>query len=48
MTIECKLEFDLPVWKKVSNECKDLLEKMLDKDPTKRIDLIDALKHPWF
>jgi len=39
MTLENKLEFDLPIWDKVSNTCKDLIEKLLQKNPTKRIDL---------
>lgn len=42
-------EFDLnkPVWKKISKEAKDLLQKMLQVDPTKRWSASEALNHPW-
>lgn len=48
MTLENKLEFDLPVWEKVSEQCKHLLGQLLMKKPRHRISLNDALKHPWF
>jgi serine/threonine protein kinase len=32
----------------VSPECKDLISKLLEKNPTKRISGIQALNHPWF
>ena len=32
MTLENKLEFDLPCWKQISSECKDLIMKVLIKD----------------
>jgi serine/threonine protein kinase len=35
-------------WPNISNECKDILMKMLKKDPKERISIDDALKHPWF
>jgi serine/threonine protein kinase len=31
------------IWDKISDNCKDLLMKMLAKDPTKRISIDDAL-----
>jgi len=34
-------------WKKVSAPARDLVERMLQKDPKKRIKLQDALQHPW-
>ena len=36
------------VWSKVSNECKDLIKKMLIKNPKNRITVDDALSHPFF
>jgi len=33
--------------KRISDNCLDLLMKMLDKDPAKRIELIDIFEHPW-
>ena len=48
MTLEDKLEFDLPCWNAISENCKDLLMKLLAKDPSRRITLEAALKHKWF
>lgn len=48
MTLENKLEFDLACWNQISDTCKDLLTKLLIKDPKKRISLDNALKHQWF
>lgn len=36
------------IWLKVTKNAKDLITKMLEKDPYKRISADDALKHPWF
>lgn len=46
--LQQKLEFDPDEWSEVSKEAKDLLEKMLQKDPSKRISAVEALKHKWF
>ncbi|KAK8890633.1 hypothetical protein M9Y10_035414 [Tritrichomonas musculus] len=32
----------------VSDNFKDLIEKMLNKDPSKRITISECLNHPWF
>ncbi len=32
----------------LSNECKDLIKKLLTYDPDKRISASEALNHPWF
>ena len=32
----------------ISNECSDLLNKILEVDPNKRLDLDDILNHKWF
>ena len=34
--------------KHVSQECRDLIKKMLTIDPNKRISAAQAHKHPWF
>ena len=34
--------------KEISSELKDLLQKMLTKNPEDRLSLIDVKKHPWF
>jgi len=48
MTLDNKLEFDLPSWNNVSKECRELICALLEKDPRKRISLEDALTHKWF
>ena len=35
-------------WKKVSTPCKDLILKMLQKDPSRRPDIDTVLKDDWF
>lgn len=34
-------------WDFISTSAKDLVKKMLDVDPDKRITIDDALNHPW-
>ena len=48
MTLDDKLVFDLPCWDEVSPNAKDLVKKLLEKDPRNRISLTDMLAHPWF
>ena len=31
----------------ISGDCKDLLQKMIEKDPKKRISAKEALNHEW-
>ena len=35
------------VWNSTSNEAKDLVEKLLNKDHSKRLSAVEALQHPW-
>ena len=37
-----------PIWKEISNEAKDFITKLLDKDLKTRIEMKEALEHPWF
>jgi len=42
--------YDLEIkepWQKISYEAKDLLKKLLEINPAKRIAAEKALKHPW-
>ena len=48
MTLEDKLVFDLPCWNDLSDTCKDLITKLLQKDPVNRITLDEAMNHRWF
>ena len=43
-----KLDLNIEELKDVSESCKDLISKMLDKDDKKRIKARDALKHKFF
>ena len=43
-----KLAFDPKEWSEVSEEAKDLVSKMLERDTEKRISSVDALTHPFF
>jgi len=35
-------------WLPFTPECKDLILKLLERDPSKRMSASDAQKHPWF
>lgn len=48
MTMEDTLKFDLPVWDKVTANCKCLIMNLLKKNSTQRIKLGEAMKHQWF
>ena len=45
---ECKVEFPDRYWKNISQEARDLVEKMLIRDQDERITAKEALLHPWF
>ena len=45
-----KGDFDVtnrPPWPEISGEAKDLIQRLLELDPKKRISAVDALEHPW-
>ncbi|KAL7519889.1 hypothetical protein ACHAWX_004643 [Stephanocyclus meneghinianus] len=42
-----KVDFPHSDWREVSVEGRDLVERMLEVDPTKRIGPTEALRHPW-
>ena len=46
--MECNIEFENPIWSRISNEGKDLTKKLLAKLPELRISAKEALSHPWF
>ena len=45
-----KGEYDFPKeeWDNVSQEAKNLIKKMIEKDPAKRISALEALQDDWF
>ena len=42
-----EFSFPSPYWDGMSEESKDLISKLLQKDPTRRISALAALSHPW-
>ena len=46
-TIHEKLSFTQPIWEKKSKEAKDFVNKLLNKDPKKRMSVKEALTHSW-
>jgi len=40
-------EISQGVWEHISNEAKDLVQKLLTLDPAQRISAKEALEHPW-
>lgn len=40
-------DFDAPAWKLISNEAKDLINRLLTTDPDKRITAEEIRVHPW-
>ena len=46
-TIHEKLTFTQPIWEKKSKEAKDFVDKLLNKDPLKRMNIKEALTHSW-
>ncbi|KAK7346528.1 hypothetical protein VNO80_21049 [Phaseolus coccineus] len=39
--------FDEPPWPSLSDEAKDFVKRLLNKDPRKRMTAAQALSHPW-
>lgn len=44
----CTQKLDFPEHPKISKKLKDLLKRMLTKEPGKRASLVDVARHPWF
>ncbi|CAI0435494.1 unnamed protein product [Linum tenue] len=45
--LETNLDLQSTPWPKISDSAKDLISKMLARDPRKRITAAQALEHPW-
>jgi serine/threonine protein kinase len=48
MILDNEVSFNPNYWSEVSSEAKDLIVKLLEKDPTKRLTVDQALEEPWF
>jgi calcium-dependent protein kinase len=44
----CQWEFSATVWDDISDEAKDLISKLLVRDPESRLVCSDILEHEWF
>ncbi|CAA3028828.1 Hypothetical predicted protein [Olea europaea subsp. europaea] len=42
-----EIDFESQPWPSISNNAKDLVRRMLMKDPKKRITSVQVLEHPW-
>ena len=41
-------DFDMEEWDNISDLAKDLITKLIVKDPEHRLDSAGLLRHPWF
>ncbi|KAI9922636.1 hypothetical protein PsorP6_002115 [Peronosclerospora sorghi] len=46
--IEEDADFSDRVWKTISTDAKDLVQRLLERDPAKRLTAAEALAHTWF
>lgn len=44
---KAKWEFKGSIWSSISEEAKDLICKLMEKNTSQRLSAIDALQHPW-
>ncbi|KAL1918409.1 uncharacterized protein VTP21DRAFT_3069 [Calcarisporiella thermophila] len=45
--MEGSFEYEEDYWSEISNEAKDLINRLLTRDPRQRITAREALAHPW-
>ena len=45
--IDIQVCYDGPEWEAVSDEAKDFLSKLLDRDYNTRMTAAEGLQHPW-
>jgi len=43
-----KVEYTIPSYVKISDECRDMMQKILVAEPEKRITVDGIKRHPWF
>jgi tRNA A-37 threonylcarbamoyl transferase component Bud32 len=42
------IKYDKKIWMKISPQCLELVQKCLERNVNKRLDINEFLKHPWF
>ncbi|XP_028116301.1 calcium-dependent protein kinase 24-like [Camellia sinensis] len=47
LILQGKLDFESEPWRGISNSAKDLIRKMLDKNPKRRLSAHEVLCHQW-
>ena len=45
--LNCEYEFPSPYWDNISDDAKDLIRRILVKDPKDRLNAEEILQHPW-
>lgn len=45
--LRAEVSFEKPVWKGVSDMAKDLIRRLIVRDPAQRLTAEEALQHPW-
>ncbi|KAH1167306.1 hypothetical protein KIL84_002789 [Mauremys mutica] len=45
--LRAEYEFDSPYWDDISESAKDFIQRLMEKDPSKRFTCEQALQHPW-
>ena len=45
--LRADVSFDKPVWKGVSEMAKDLIHRLIVRDPSLRLTAAESLQHPW-
>lgn len=46
-TSACSVPLQLPLRPQLSLDCRDLLQRLLERDPSRRISFQDFFAHPW-
>jgi len=47
MILNSDIDFSPSTWADFSSDSKDFVASLLQRDPSKRLSAVDALKHPW-